>query len=95
MIGLFVFSVTENFSYTIASDKEFEECKKIHGEEKAEYEQRSRDVLYELKKWNNHTKCKTEPNHERSDNKNHFKYTRTVSTVVWIRNGNILYYNKT
>ena len=47
MIGLFVFSVTENFSYTIASDKEFEECKKIHGEEKAEYEQRSRDALYE------------------------------------------------
>ena len=123
MIGLFVFSVTENFSYTIASDKEFEKCKKIHGEEKAEYEQRSRDALYELGRkmeesykisTDNETydiqygdyfikihfgyccpKCKTDPNHEGSDNKNHFRYTRTVSTVVWIRNENILYYNKT
>ena len=39
--------------------------------------------------------CKIDPNHEGSDSKNHFKYTRTISTVVWIRDGNMLYYNKT
>lgn len=123
MMGLFVFSLTENYTYTIASDKEFKECQKIHGKEKAIYEQRNRDVLFELGKKMDEVKndttddktydiqygdyfirinfgyccpqCKIDPDHEGSDSRDHFKYTRTISTVVWIRDGNMLYYNKT
>ena len=121
--SLFVFSLTENYTYTIASDKEFKECQKIHGKEKAIYEQRNRDVLFELGKKMDEVKndttddktydiqygdyfirinfgyccpqCKIDPDHEGSDSRDHFKYTRTISTVVWIRDGNMLYYNKT
>lgn len=123
MMGLFVFSLTENFTYTVASDKEFKECRKLHGEEKAAYEQRNRDVLSELGKKMNEvednpnddktydiqygdyfikinfgfccTQCKIDPDHEGSKDRDHFKYVRTISTVAWIREGNMLYYNKT